>query len=338
MNKQIKQILKITIPFGFGILLIYLFYKKLSIDDIAEMKSAILNAKYGWLAVSASCTIVSQSIRAARWQSLINTMGYNITWFRSFNAISVNYIVNLGIPRAGEIARCGVLATYNGIPINKSIGTLINERILDLIMLFVMGILTLIFQYEIFIQFYTQNLADFFNNIFYWFKDHPIVFAIIVIVSLVLGVLFLRFLGTNTKNKDSKLMNTVNGFKEGILSIVNLEKPLLFILQTLLIWLCYFFMVYFAFKTIDTGQLLGFGAVLSLLFFGTFGFIATPGGIGAYPLITGYLLALYGLEVHLGSTIGWISWTGQTLLILATGLLAFIVLSREKKIKLIANV
>ena len=333
MNNQIKQILKIAIPFGFGILLIYLFYKKLSVEDITDMKAAIHNANYGWLVASVFCTLISQSIRAARWQTLINTMGYNISWLKSFNAISVNYLVNLGIPRAGEIARCGVLATYDGIPINKSIGTLINERILDVVMLLIIGLLTLIFQYDIFIQFYTQNLADAFSGIFSWFKNHPLIFAIILIIGLVLGVLFLRFLSTNTKNKDSKLMTAVNGFKEGILSILNLKKPFLFILQTILIWVCYFFMVYFAFKTIDAGQFLGFGAVLALLFFGTFGFLATPGGIGAYPLIVGYLLVLYGLESHLGSTIGWITWVGQTILILATGLLAFALLSKEKSSK-----
>ncbi len=339
MNNKLKQILKIAIPFGLGVFLIYLFYKKLSPQDILEMKAAISTANYGWLLASISCTLISQSIRASRWQSLINAMGYNIPWLKSFNAISINYLVNLGIPRAGEIARCGVLATYDGIPINKSIGTLINERILDVVMLLLVGGLTFVLQYDVFIQFYTQNLAGFFNGTYVWLKNHPVVFIIIILVLLVLGVLFLRFLSVNTKNKESKLMSIINGFKEGILSIINLEKPVLFILQTVLIWVCYFFMIYFAFKTIDAGQFLGFGAALALLFFGTFGFLATPGGIGAYPLIVGYLLMLYGLEVHLGNTIGWITWIGQTVLILSTGLFAFILLGREKnlKAKLIGN-
>lgn len=333
MNKQLKQFLKIAIPFGFGILLMYLFYKKLSAEDINDMKVAIQNANYGWLVASVFCTLISQSIRALRWQSLINAMGYNIPWIKSFNAISVNYLVNLGIPRAGEIARCGVLATYDGIPLNKSIGTLINERIVDVIMLLLTGLITLFFQYDILLQFYNENLADLINKLMFWLQNHVLISGVIAFVAVTLGLIFLRFLSINTKNKESKLMTTINGFKEGLLSILNLEKPVLFIFQSLLIWIFYFFMVYFSFKTIDAGQFLGFNATLTVLFLGTFGFLATPGGIGAYPLIVGYSLAFYGLESHLGNTIGWISWTGQTVLISILGLFAFAMLSREKNLK-----
>jgi len=333
VSSKLKQFFKIAIPFGFGFFLIYLFYKKLSPEDISDMKAAIQNANYIWLLISIACTLFSQVIRAARWQTLINTMGYNISWLKSFNAISVNYIVNLGIPRAGEIARCGVLATYDGIPINKSIGTLINERIVDVIMLLLTGILTLLLQYDILLQFYNEFLADIMINLFIWLQSH-ILIAVVVLISLLLLAYFsLRFLFMNTKNKDSKLMHALNGFKEGILSIVKLQKPLLFIVQSLLIWTFYFFMVYFVFKTITAGQHLGFDAALTVLFLGTFGFLAAPGGIGAYPLIVGYSLAFYGIEMHIGSTIGWITWIGQTVFIISIGLIAFAMLSREKNLK-----
>lgn len=332
MNSRLISIFKIALPLAFGGLLIYLFYRQLSPEDITDMKSSVSTANYWWLLLSVSFTLFSQSIRAIRWQSLIKATGNEITLLRSFNAISINYLVNIGIPRAGEIARCGVLATYNDIPVNKSFGTVINERIIDVIMLFLAGVLAFIFQYQIFIDFYTVHLSETFDPLVNWLMLKPIVSILILLLSGVLGLLFLRFLLNSKNNPQSKFGKIMQGFKDGILSIFKLEKPYYFIFQTILIWISYFFMIFFAFKTISQGNTLGFGAALSMLFFGTFGFIATPGGIGAYPIIVGYLLSLYGLELHLGTTLGWILWVGQTILIVIFGILAFAMLAKEKNI------
>ncbi|MDA9951873.1 flippase-like domain-containing protein [Chitinophagales bacterium] len=333
MNPILKSILKFSVPLGFGIFLIYLFFRKLSPSDIEDMKFAVTTANYWWLLFSVFFTLLSQSIRALRWKALIGATGNRITFMRSFNAISVNYLVNIGIPRAGEIARCGVLATFEGIPINKSIGTVVNERIIDMLMLLLVGFIAFLFQYTIFMDFYTGHLAEMFNPLIEWLFAHPVATGSFVLLSSLLGVFILRKLLESSNNASTRLGKVVQGFKEGILSIFKLKKPLIFIVQTLLIWICYFIMVLFAFKTIEQGNSLGAGAAISLLFFGTFGFLATPGGVGAYPLIAGYLLSLYGLEVHLGTTMGWILWVGQTFLIIIVGLFAFAMLSREKNKK-----
>lgn len=329
MSSKIKSILKVSLSLGFGLFLVYLFYSKLSATDKEEMLNAFQNANYWWLVFSVSFTLVSQSIRSIRFQSLLSAMGYEVGFLRAFNAISINYIVNIGIPRAGEFARSGVLASYNGIPVQKSFGATINERFVDVLLLLFTGILCFLLQYEVFFNFYDTYLAESFQNLFFWLQNHWI-------ASLALGLAFAgaafwfwKFLFGHDK-KESKFHQIVHGVKDGIFSIMHLKRPWLFILQSIGIWICYYFMIYFAFKTIEQGEILGYGAALSLLFFGTFGFLATPGGIGAYPLIAGYLLAMYGLEAHLGSTIGWILWVGQTILIIILGILAFIKLSREK--------
>ena len=333
VNSFIKSLLKISVPLGFGIFLIYLFYRKLSPSDIEDMKLALKTANYWWLLFSVFFTLLSQSIRALRWKALIGATGYPITFIRAFNAISVNNLVNIGIPRAGEIARCGVLAACDGIPVNKSIGTVVNERIIDMFMLLLVGFMAFFFQYTVFMDFYTEHLAEPLNPLIEWLFTHPVTAGSFFIFISLLGLFILNKLLKLSNNASTRIGKVVQGFKDGILSIFRLEKPFVFVVQTLLIWICYFIMVLFAFKTIEQGNSLGAGAAISLLFFGTFGFLATPGGIGAYPLIAGYLLSLYGLEVHLGTTMGWILWVGQTILIVFVGLFAFAVLSREKKIK-----
>lgn len=332
MNSSTKSAIKVVLSLGFGILLIYLFYRKLTPSDIADMKEAVKTANYWWLIASVSMTLFSQTVRAMRWQALIKATGNSVNWLRAFNAISVNYLVNLGIPRAGEVARCGVLATYDGIPINKSIGTVVNERIIDLLMLLIVGVLAFFFQYPVFMDFYAKHLASTFDPIVNWLFDHPILSISVFVIVSIAGMFILRKLLRSSGKAESRVAKIIQGFKEGILSIFKLEKPFLFVAQTIVIWIFYFTMIVFAFKTIPLGVELGFGAALSLLFFGTFGFLATPGGIGAYPLIAGYLLSLYGVAVHLGTTMGWVLWIGQTILIILMGLIAFALLSREKNI------
>ena len=332
MNPKLKSTLKIVLPLGFGVTLIYLFYRQLSVSDLNDMKAAVTTANYWWLLLSVSFTMLSQAIRAVRWQALLKATGNEVPFIRAFNAISINYFVNIGIPRAGELARCGVLATYNGIPINKSIGTVVNERIVDVLMLLLVGVFAFILQYQIFIDFYTVHLDDTIDALMQWLIIRPLITFALVTLAIIIGVLILNYLLKSKSNPESRFGKLMQGFKESILSIFKLERPWYFVLQTILIWISYFFMVLFAFKTISQGNILGSGAALSLLFFGTFGFLATPGGIGAYPIIVGYLLALYGLEIHLGTTLGWILWIGQTILIIVFGILAFAMLAKSKNI------
>lgn len=335
MNSKIKSFIKIIIPFLIGFLLIYLYFKQLTPKDFEDIKNALGNANYFMLLISISFTLFSDFFRAWRFKNLIDATGQKITFLKSFHALNVNYLVNLGIPRAGELARCGVLTTYDNIPLNKSIGVLINERMVDVIMLLFVGCLTLLFQYTIFISFYNKYMATNIKSVIDWFFIHPFVAVLIGLALLISFYLFIRFLFSKNKS-NSKINSLINGFKDGILSIVRLKKPLLFVFQSIAIWVCYFLMIYFVCKTLPQSSHLGFGAVLSILFFGTFGFLATPGGIGSYPIIVGLLLVLYGLEMHIGTTLGWITYVGQTVLILCLGLFSFIMLGREKtKLKLL---
>ncbi|MEZ4928812.1 MAG: lysylphosphatidylglycerol synthase transmembrane domain-containing protein [Chitinophagales bacterium] len=337
MNSKIKSFLKITIPFLIGFLLIYLYFKQLTPKDIEDIKNAIKGANYFMLLISVFFTLLSDIFRSWRFKNLIDATGQKITFMKSFHAVNVNYLVNLGIPRAGELARCGVLATYDNIPINKSLGVLINERIVDLILLLFVGGLTLLFQYTVFVSFYNEYMGATVKSVIDWFFLHPVVAVILGIVLIIGFYVFTRFLFSKNKST-GKITSIINGFKDGILSVVRLKKPWLFVFQSLAIWVCYFFMIYFVTKTLPQSSFLGFDATLAILFFGTFGFLATPGGIGSYPIIVGLLLALYGLEMHIGTTLGWITYVGQTILILFLGLFSFIMLGREKaKLKLLST-
>lgn len=327
MKLSAKSLLKILLPLSFGLVVVYLFFSKLSPENKTEIRNAFAEANYFWLIASGIVATVGQAFRTLRWRMLLKSMGYEIPFFKAFNAISVNYLVNLGIPRAGEFARCGVLARYDNIPIQKSIGTLVNERVLDLIMLGLTGVLAMILEYQLFVDFSKSYILPSLQGVFGKLIN---VFLIVLMLAAFSGILYLLYKKGKLSFID-KIKHILDDLAAGMLSIRYMENPGRFILLTIANWSMYWFMIYLAFLTIPVGATLPFLAALMILFFGTFGFIAVQGGLGVYPIIVGLVLGLYGIPNHMGNTIGWLMWIGQTVFIFITALFALPFFMRYKK-------
>jgi uncharacterized protein (TIRG00374 family) len=335
MKLSIKSILKIVLPLSFGLGLVYFFYIKLSEENKQQIFESFLSANYWWLLASGIFAVFSQAFRAKRWQMLVESLGYDITFLKAFSAVSINYIINLVIPRAGEFARCGVIARYDNIPIQKSIGTLFNERAIDLLCLGIVGVLTFLLQYDVFMIF----MKDYIFPVMDGFFSKLINLVIIGFIGLTL-ILIVYILYKKGKFKlNDKIKTFLSDLASGIFSIRYLKSPFWFGFHTLATWACYFVMIYLVFFTLPESSSLPLGATLSVLFFGTFGFIAVQGGLGVYPIIISYTLAMYGLGESYGFTLGWIMWIGQTFEVGATSLFSFIYLStvEKKKESLLSN-
>ena len=329
MKLSIKSILKIILPLGFGVFVVYLFFSKLSDENIAEIKDALASANYLWLVASGLLATFAQFIRALRWRMLVKSLGYDITLIKSFNAISMNYLINLGIPRAGEFARCGVLAKYDNIPIQKSIGTLVNERITDLLMLGFVGLLALLVEYQLFVDFAKENIMPSIDAVF----GKLINLAIIGFVAILLFATVYYLYKKGKLTFLEKIKHIVDDLLAGVLSIRYMEKPMLFIFLTFVNWSFYWLMIYVVFFTLPAGSELTISAALMVLFFGTFAFIVVQGGLGVYPIIVGLILVLYGIPNHIGNTLGWLMWIGQTVFIFIMALFALPFFIRDNKKK-----
>lgn len=329
MKLSLKSILKIVLPLGFGLGLVYFFYIKLSEENKQQIFESFLSANYWWLFASGIFAIFSQAFRAKRWQMLVESLGYEITFLKAFSAVSVNYLINLVIPRAGEFARCGVIARYDQVPVQKSIGTLFNERAIDLFCLAIIGVLTFILQYDVFMIF----MGDYIFPLMDGFFGKLINLFAIGFIALFIIFTFYYLYKSGKLKISNKIQSFIKDLASGIFSIRYLKSPLWFTFHTLATWACYFIMIYLVFFTLEASSSLPFGATLSVLFFGTFGFIAVQGGLGVYPIIISYTLAMYGLGESYGFTLGWIMWIGQTIEVLATSLFSFIYLSTLEKVK-----
>ncbi|MGI6718235.1 MAG: lysylphosphatidylglycerol synthase transmembrane domain-containing protein [Bacteroidales bacterium] len=323
MKITLKDILKFLFFLGIGFLLIWLFVRKLTSEEIDSIFASLKNIKYSWLILAFIFGVISVIARASRWIILIEPLGYKPKYSNMFFSVLVAYIANLAFPRLGEVARCGVLTKYEEIPFEKSFGTVITERICDLLVFFILLIANIIIQYSVLEAYVNEKIL---GRLFG--KNAEIPILLIIFISFVALVLILVFIVKKFPNNKfaKKTKKVFSGFIEGIKSFSKIQRPWAFLFHTVLLWVCYFYMTRVVFYCLAETSFLGSDAAFSSLVFSTIGNILVQGGIGIYPMIVSEILTVYGCTSAIGYTMGWLIWINQTMLIIIGGIVAFIVL------------
>lgn len=290
-----------------------------------ETVESFKRADYFWLFFPLLIGLSSNLLRAQRWRLLLRPLGYNPSYMNTFYSIMVMFFANLFIPRLGEVTRCGVLAKYENVPVEKSIGTMVVERVIDLLsILTLLGIL-MIFEYDLLLDFFTNNVlnkeATEAPNL--WLK-YGIPLAILVLITAA-SVYIIRKKGFSEWK--AAMIEKFSGLWAGIKSIRYLQNFPQFVLLTIGIWFSYFLMTYLSFKALEETANLSPLVGLACLIFGGFAMVATPGGIGAYPIMIRAILLLYGVAEVTGGALGTMLWATQTLGVFLGGILALILLA-----------
>jgi len=247
-------------------------------------------------------------------------LGYQPSTFNTFAAVMIGYLVNAGVPRLGEVVKCTILSRYDNVRADKLIGTILVERIVDLISLTIIFTLALIFQGHIIGSFTAELFGNFFKSSSGETSFTKLaVFLAIVFFFCILSYFLLKRFGHI--NAVSKVKKVISGIGHGLGSIRLIRHKGLFIFHSVLIWSLYLASTTIGIYALRETAHLGLGGGLTTLGIGSIGMIITPGGIGAYPLLVSELIGLYGLDVKTtGRALGWLLWSVQTIIILAGGL------------------
>lgn len=326
---------------GIGVLLVWLSINKLDEQQRTEMLDSMKNANYFWLSFSIILGGISHMSRSIRWQMALKPMGYTPSLPNSFMAVMISYFANLAIPRSGEVARCSILRTYEGVPVQRSFGTVVTERIIDLVMLLSFFALTLLVEFDTAMGMVQEKIIGPMGN-----KIESLVpkgYLPVLLVSIVITLLFFFFMSRKYLHKLKiyhKFKSVLKGFLEGIISIRKLEKPFWYIFHTLVIWIMYYLMTYVCFFSMPETAHLGIGPGLVVFAIGSVAMVISQGGLGAYPLFVSGALLLYGINDADGAAFGWLVWSAQTVMIIIFGTLSVIllpVINRNKTITLSAT-
>ncbi|MDF3027619.1 MAG: putative transrane protein [Fluviicola sp.] len=326
MKRAAGILLKTVLPLALGVYLIWYLFNSMEADVKTAFYKALREANYFWIFLSLILSFIALLSRAYRWKYLLEPMGYKTSFWNRYHAIMIGYIVNLTIPRAGEASRAGMLYRSDGIPFAKSFGTILAERVFDLIMLCSVALIASIvgagdfWKIKALIETTDPESAS---------KVQVIKWIIIGIVLTVLGVIF------SIKSIRLKVIGFVKGLFAGILSVFKTKNPGAFIGHTLFIWSLY--IIYFAicfFALDETSNVPSTGMLLAFLA-GSLGITLTNGGIGVFPIVVGlvieyYLRDQYGSEAKgIGYALGMIIWSSQTVLIISLGVLSFFLLPKN---------
>lgn len=323
MKDKISKFLRFLIFLSIGLFLFWLVYKDQPWDKIL---AALKEANYFWIFVSLVLALFSHISRALRWNIIINSLGYKPKPINTFFAVMIMYLSNTAIPRSGEIARCGVLKKYENITFSKLLGTVVVERAIDFVMLFVMLAIVLLTQFPVILEFIDKN-PEIGDKFAFLAETNNLIIIIAFTLLFGLVIFFLR-----NRVKDSlfylKIAELAKNFFEGIATVKKLDRKWEFIAHSLFIWVMYFFMIYVTFWAFKFTEHLSLLTGLTVFVMASFGMVApSPGGIGTWHFMVIETLVIYGVAKSPdASAFAFAAHGAMTLLLVIGGFISLLLL------------
>ena len=333
-SSPLKTFLTIAISLGIAALFMWFALKGMEFKKIAGY---FAKANYFWVFVAAVFGLLAYWFRAVRWNLLLEPMGYKISNSNALWTISFGYLMNLTIPRSGELARSTALYGVENVPVEKSFGTIILERVVDLICMMGFLGLTLIFKYDAILSFYQYVTAEKSKT------TEPasnVKWFIIVGISVTLGILFFAL---RKKLKQfpiyQKVINFAKGILHGLTSIFKLKQKGKFILLSLAIWVSYYLAAYLVCFALPETSNFTIADGFFIIVVGTLGMmVPASGGIGAFHLALKFgIMALFlslGKNPEEGGEVGlsyaFISHTMQLVIMIVMGIISIPMLAKAR--------
>lgn len=320
MKQKIIKLLKFLTFLSLGLLLFWLVYRG---QDIDRIKSILTNdVNYLWIWISLFLGLLSHISRTLRWNLMIEPLGSKPRTLNTFLAVMVGYLMNLVIPRMGEISRCGVLARYEKMSFTKLVGTVVTERIIDMIMLLILTFIVIVTQFGEILQFLNNNPEI--NA-----KINSIAFSPWAIAGII--ILFILFYLFRKRIKKSAAFSKVNEilskFEEGVRSVKNMKHKGAFIFHSVFIWVMYYLMLYVVFFSFDFTSHLSAIAGLTVFVLGSFGMVApVQGGMGTWHFMVVQTLVVYGIDKSDGLIYAFLAHSSMTFMMIIIGLISLLAL------------
>jgi glycosyltransferase 2 family protein len=314
LKSKIRKFLSLIIPLLIGIIIIYYQFTTLNPEELEKIKTSFIKADYFYIFLSLFIALFGFWSRAYRWKFALQHLGYQTKFHNDLMTVCVSYLVNLTIPRSGEISRAALLKKYENVPFDKGFGTIVAERIVDMLIFLLFVVVGFISQFDKIYQYLIEKNVKFETLI--WFS----------IIGIVLFFIFVLVWIYAEWKIILKLKQKLSGLIEGMLSILKMKNKWNYIFHSFFIWFSYLAMFYVTIFALPETANISFDVVVMGFIFGTLAVGFTNGGLGAYPLAIASILSLYGISEGIGTAFGYLIWVSQTLLTIFLGLLSYLLL------------
>jgi len=295
----------------------------------ADFLAGIRSANFWWIGVSMLGGILAFFIRALRWRLIMIPLGKHVKVVDCWDGVNIGYLTNFAIPRAGELARCGVVSKKTGIPFETVAGTVVLERSIDMISLILVTLSVILFSWDTFGAFINREILSALEKKFSvnlaWMA------AAVVLAFFIFSYIVYRYRKSHPIL--IKINEIVKGIIKGVLSGFKMPQKWLFLIYTILLWLCYWLMSWTTIMAFPAVYGLGAADALFLMMVGSLGWLVpVQGGIGAYHFVISLALAsVYGITQTTGVIFATISHESQVITMLICGFLSLISFSLSKR-------
>ena len=324
MKNILLRVLKVVVPLGIGVWLVFSTYNDLSATQKDELFAAFRQADMRWLVLATIVGWLAHVSRGWRWRYLLSPLGHRPSFWNCYHAVMIGYFMNMFIQRAGEASRAVSLYRSEKVPFEKGFGTVLAERVVDTAMLAGIGIVTILLQVDK-IDLFKTRIAQYRASQdptqtggFPWFT--------VILVAIGLAGIASIYLVITRPALRARAMDVLRGFGEGLRAVLRTKQKGAFILHTIFIWTAYLAMFEMGFYCLPTTVDVPFGGILAGFIAGAIGIVLVQGGIGVYPALVALTVGMYMPSSPGGELLrpdalamGWLLWAAQTILVVVLG-------------------
>ena len=305
-------IINTLLSLALGIFLLYIVFNNIDLDLFLDKLD---NLDYSWIYLSMFISIFEHIVRGYRWNLLMQTKKTNLSTYITTHILIVSYFFALFIPRFNDFVRCYLISKTNNVKVSSSLGTVVSERIFDLISLLIISLLFFVIEFDLFVNFFsTYILTNISFDLFY---------LVVVFIVLTIIISFLYYLNKNSNTFSSKFSE----FKNGVFSINKYYKNKKFLFSTLILWIIYFLMGYVIFFSLEETSSLAISSGIAVLVAGSLGMVVpVNAGIGAYHFLVASILLSYNLNYETGLFFATILHTSQIICLAVLGIISSLIL------------
>ncbi|RYD80688.1 MAG: flippase-like domain-containing protein [Sphingobacteriales bacterium] len=324
MRKKIFSVLQYIIFLGAGIFLVWWQLRTMTASEKAEFNNALWSVNYWLMIPVVLMSLLSHLSRSMRWKILMEPLAYQPKLKNVFASTMVGYLANSAIPRLGEVLKCTLLARYEKLKFDKLFGTILVERAFDFVCYLAFIGITILLQLNLIGGYVNDKIQAMgqSSGMPFWAK------MILVVAAIASLFIVLKWLVTRFPHNAfiAKVSGFLKGIAAGFVAIKHLRHKKMFLVHTLIIWSLYMLQIYIGFSAMEGTGHLGIKAAFSVLSLATLAMIATPGGIGSFPIFVMETLLIYSIDSPVGKAFGWLIWGANTAIVIVAGLIALLLL------------
>ena len=316
MKNNIQKVLRVILPFVLGGAILWWMYRGFEWQEIRTALTS--DMRWGWMLLSFPFGILAQVFRGLRWRQMLSPMGENPRRLSCINAVFLSYASSLVVPRVGEVLRCGYLTRYEGTRMSRALGTVVTERVVDVVLILALTLFTVVWQVPVFVRFMNRTGMSLESILSGFSLTGYLVTGLCAVVVLAMMWYIMQHFHVFDRGREA-----LRGLLDGLLSIRDVEHKTLFWLYSIGIWVAYYLHFYLTFYCFSYTQDLGPVVALVAFVVGTFAVIVpTPNGAGPWHFAVKTVLMLFGVAAADGAMFVLIVHSIQTLLVAVLGVFA----------------